>query len=73
MDETTHDLADLIGEFMALALQGESREELEGQARELDLPYDQFITMSLTQLIVGRFQVSPAADPEGEADILNGD
>jgi hypothetical protein len=58
---------------MALALSGESRAELEGQAKDLDLPYDQFITMSLTQLIVGRFQVSPAADPEDEDDALNGD
>ncbi|WZO98579.1 hypothetical protein EP7_000159 [Isosphaeraceae bacterium EP7] len=64
MDETTNELADLIGEFMALALQGESRKELEAQALELGLPYDQLITMSLTQLIVGRFQVLPAA-PEG--------
>ncbi|MDG3008316.1 hypothetical protein [Paludisphaera mucosa] len=67
MGDPTHELADLISEFLVIALEPESRERLTAEAKELGASYEQFLAMSLTHLITNRFQLTPVADFEGSA------
>lgn len=66
MDDPTHELADLISKFLGIALESEARERLAAEAKELGATYEQFLAMSLTQLITDRFQLKPTAEkPRG--------
>lgn len=68
MDDSTHELADLIYEFLGMSLESEAREQITAAATELGVSYEQFLAMSLTQLITDRFQLTPTptAKPEDE-------
>jgi hypothetical protein len=68
MDDPTHELADLIHDFLGIAFDAEARGRLEEQARELGATYEQFLAMSLTQLITNRFHVTPVEGADQEAD-----
>jgi hypothetical protein len=72
MDETIHELADLIAQFLVIALEDEARQRLQAEATELGATYEQFLAMSLTQLITNRFQLTTLAEPE-ESEPLEDD
>ncbi len=54
----TPELADFIFEFLELSL-GESEESLRKEAAKLDATYEQFLAMSLAQLIAERYTLTP--------------
>lgn len=59
-DHPTQVLADLIHEFLSVALSPESRKRLEAEASSVGgATYEQFLAMSLSQLIANRFDVTP--------------
>ncbi len=64
-DDPDHlELADLIHEFLSVALAPESRPEIEATAREVGGSFEQFLTMSLTHLITERYTISPKPGTE---------
>lgn len=73
MDDPTHELADLISEFLGIALEPEARDRLAAEATELGVTTEQFLAMSLTHLITGRFRLTPLAEPEGLEDEVDDD
>ncbi len=68
-DHPTQVLADLIYEFLCIALSPESHKRLEAEAASVGGPpmtYEQFLAMSLAQLIANRFEITPIK-PSGES------
>jgi hypothetical protein len=63
MDEVIHELADLISDFLGIVLEDEARERLQSEANEMGATYEQFLAMSLTQLITNRFKIAPVGEP----------
>jgi hypothetical protein len=67
MNDPRQDLADLICEFLVIARKPGARKRLQEEAKELGgATYEQFLAMSLAQIITERFRVTPIERHEGE-------